>query len=96
VQRRSCGGAGRRTEALLTEAGWQKLRQTAPGHVREARRLVIDALTPGQLADLGTAARRIVAVANPEIAATLDGDGKEAAPGVSGSAASRTGPAGPP
>src|ERR1700728_1898503 len=28
VQRRSCGGAGRRTEALLTPAGWQKLQET--------------------------------------------------------------------
>ena len=71
VQRRSCGGAGRRTEALLTTAGWRKLQQAAPGHVREARRLVIDALTAEQLEDLGTAARRIVAVANPEVAETL-------------------------
>src|SRR3954453_6619803 len=71
VERRSCGGAGRRTEAILTAAGWRKLRQAAPGHVREARRLVIDALTPGQLENLGEAARCIVAVANPEVGATL-------------------------
>jgi DNA-binding MarR family transcriptional regulator len=71
VERRSCGGAGRRTEAILTAAGWRKLQQTAPGHVREARRLVIDALTAEQLENLGTAARCIVAVANPEIGATL-------------------------
>ena len=45
VERRSCGGAGRRTEARLTDKGWQQIRQTAPGHVREVRRLVIDALT---------------------------------------------------
>ena len=73
VVRRSCGGAGRRTEARLTAAGWRKLQQTAPGHVREARRLVIDALTAEQLEDLARAARRIVAVANPEIASTLAG-----------------------
>src|ERR1700733_4880241 len=73
VERRSCGGAGRRTEARLTAAGWRKLQQTAPGHVREARRLVIDALTAEQLEDLGRAARRVVAVANPEIAGTLAG-----------------------
>ena len=71
VERRSCGGAGRRTEAILTAAGWRKLQQAAPGHVREARRLVIDALTAGQLKNLGEAARCIVAVANPEIGATL-------------------------
>jgi DNA-binding MarR family transcriptional regulator len=71
VERRSCGGAGRRTEAILTAAGWRKLQQAAPGHVREARRLVIDALTAGQLENLGAAARCIVAVANPGIGATL-------------------------
>lgn len=71
VERRACGGAGRRTEARLTPAGRKKLEESAPGHVREARRLVIDALTPEELANLGAAARRIVAVTAPEIAATL-------------------------
>jgi DNA-binding MarR family transcriptional regulator len=71
VERRACGGAGRRTEARLTTAGWEKLQESAPGHVREARRLVVDALSEEQLRHLGDAARRIVAVAAPEIAATL-------------------------
>ena len=71
VERRACGGAGRRTEVLLTDAGRQKLRDSAPGHVREARRLVIDALSGEQLQQLGAAARAIVAVTDPEIAATL-------------------------
>ncbi|HEY2221112.1 MarR family winged helix-turn-helix transcriptional regulator [Actinomycetospora sp.] len=71
VRRQACGGAGRRTEAHLTDEGWQKLQESAPGHVREARRLVVDALTPAQLEGLGAAARRIVAAADPEIAATL-------------------------
>ncbi|MBJ7454087.1 MAG: hypothetical protein JHC71_18680, partial [Blastococcus sp.] len=34
----------------------------APGHVREARRLVVDVLTREQLAALGEAARAITAV----------------------------------
>ena len=71
VRRRSCGGAGRRTEAHLTAAGWQKLQQTAPAHVREARRLVVDALTAEQLEGLGTAARLIVERADPAVAETL-------------------------
>ncbi|RZT86941.1 MarR family transcriptional regulator [Pseudonocardia sediminis] len=71
VERRACGGAGRRTEARLTDAGWAKLRDSAPGHVREVRRLVIDALTDEQLRALGSAAREIVAVADPGIAAIL-------------------------
>jgi DNA-binding MarR family transcriptional regulator len=71
VERRACGGAGRRTEARLTAAGWEKLQESAPGHVREARRLVVDALTAEQFEALGAAARRIVAVTAPTIAATL-------------------------
>lgn len=72
VRRRACGGAGRRTEAILTEAGREKLVETAPGHVREARRLVVDTLTPSQLAALGEAARAIVAVTEPVTARCIE------------------------
>jgi DNA-binding MarR family transcriptional regulator len=62
VERRSCTDrGGRRAEAWLTDAGLQKLEEIAPGHVREARRLVIDVLTPEQLAALGDAAGAITA-----------------------------------
>ncbi|MEV3981653.1 MarR family transcriptional regulator [Nonomuraea sp. NPDC049758] len=57
---------GRHTEARLTDAGFAKLKEIAPGHVREARRLVVDALTPEQLAALGDAARAITAVTMAE------------------------------
>ena len=36
---------GRYTLATLTDAGWQKVVETAPGHVEEVRRVVLDALT---------------------------------------------------
>ncbi|MGY1754879.1 MarR family winged helix-turn-helix transcriptional regulator [Blastococcus sp. SYSU D01042] len=62
VERRTCTDRGRRVEARLTEAGMTKLEAMAPGHVREARRLVVDVLTPAQLAALGQAARAITAV----------------------------------
>ncbi|WP_185994310.1 MarR family winged helix-turn-helix transcriptional regulator [Nocardioides campestrisoli] len=67
VERRTCTGGGRRMEARLTDAGFAKLEEAVPGHVREARRLVIDALTPEQLTALGDAARAIhaVAIADP-------------------------------
>ena len=52
---------GRRTEARLTDAGWAKLEEIAPGHVRVARRLVIDVLTSQQLTALGDAARAVTA-----------------------------------
>ena len=42
----------RATDAHLTEAGWQVLVGAAPGHVRTARALVVDALTDEQIAQL--------------------------------------------
>jgi len=71
VERRSSTLDGCRTEARLTESGWIKVTQTAPGHVREARRLVVDALTPEELRALGSAARKIVHVADPRLAPRL-------------------------
>lgn len=72
VVRRPCPDDGRQTEAHLTAAGWRKVRQTAPGHVREARRLVVDALSPTELAALGRIARRLIAQASPETAQALE------------------------
>lgn len=66
VERRTCTDRGRRVEARLTDAGWAKVEDMAPGHVREARRLVVDVLTPEQLAALGDAARAINAVTMAE------------------------------
>src|SRR5690349_7364715 len=37
VERRTCTDQGRRVEARLTDAGWAKVEDMAPGHVREAR-----------------------------------------------------------
>jgi DNA-binding MarR family transcriptional regulator len=42
----------RSTVATLTEAGWDKVVAAAPGHVEAVRRLLIDRLTPEQLAAL--------------------------------------------
>ncbi|MFT4294386.1 MAG: MarR family transcriptional regulator [Micropruina sp.] len=57
IERRS--GEARCVNAHITPAGRRKLVETAPAHVREVRRLVIDALTPEQLRDLGVAARLV-------------------------------------
>ncbi|MFI6820118.1 MarR family winged helix-turn-helix transcriptional regulator [Micromonospora sp. NPDC050187] len=61
VERRHLADGCRRAKALLTDTGLAKLQEIAPGHVREARRLVIDVLTPEQLTALGDAARAITA-----------------------------------
>jgi DNA-binding MarR family transcriptional regulator len=72
VERRECAEAGVRTAAHLTPAGRRKLEDAAPGHVREARRLVVDVLSPDELAALGAAARRVVRATDPEMSARLE------------------------
>jgi DNA-binding MarR family transcriptional regulator len=71
VERQASQLTGCRTDAHLTEAGWQKLQRTAPAHVQEARRLVVDVLSTEELKALGAAARKIVEVADPRLVARL-------------------------
>ncbi len=52
VAREPCAGNGRVTMARLTDAGWEKVVATAPGHAAEVRRLVVDAVGPERIADL--------------------------------------------
>ncbi|OJF13804.1 MarR family winged helix-turn-helix transcriptional regulator [Couchioplanes caeruleus] len=61
VERAACPRDGRYTNAVLTEAGWEKVRSSAPGHVEAVRALVLDALTGPELAQLGEVARRVLA-----------------------------------
>jgi DNA-binding MarR family transcriptional regulator len=51
---------GRYTNAILTDEGWAKVVATAPSHVETVRRLVVDALTPAQLRQLGDISTRIM------------------------------------
>jgi DNA-binding MarR family transcriptional regulator len=55
VERRSCPSDVRGVLAVLTAAGRRRLEQAAPGHVTLVRELLIDVLTPGQLATLAGA-----------------------------------------
>ena len=52
VAREPCAGNGRVTMARLTDAGWDKVVATAPGHAAEVRRLVVDAVGCDRIADL--------------------------------------------
>lgn len=52
VQRRPCPSDRRGQLASLTEAGMERLRAAAPGHVREVRELLFDRLDPEQQAAL--------------------------------------------
>jgi DNA-binding MarR family transcriptional regulator len=56
VERFPCPEDRRATNARLTEAGWAKVQEAAPGHVATVRQHVIDALSDeqiDQLAELG-------------------------------------------
>jgi DNA-binding MarR family transcriptional regulator len=48
VRRRECRGGPRGVWAVLTDAGYDVLKQAAPGHVRAVRNLLIDVLTPDE------------------------------------------------
>lgn len=53
VLRERASGDGRGHVAVLTDAGYAKVVQTAPGHVEEVRSLVFDVLSPGQVDQMG-------------------------------------------
>jgi DNA-binding MarR family transcriptional regulator len=53
VRRRSCTSDDRAVFAVLTPAGEKLLQKAAPGHVALVRQLLIDVLTPEQLASIG-------------------------------------------
>ena len=57
---------GRYTLASLTEPGWEKVVETAPGHVAEVRRLVFDPLTKAQQRLLREAGHRILHAIDPD------------------------------
>lgn len=60
VRREPDPGDGRYTNAILTREGLELLVASAPAHVAKVRDLVIDALTPAQLRQLGAASERIL------------------------------------
>lgn len=71
VTRGSCVAAGKRTSARLTPEGRARIEAAAPGHVREVRRVVVDALGPERFAALGDAGRAVVQEAAPELGDVL-------------------------
>jgi len=66
VQRTACAEDRRATNATLTEAGWQKVVATAPGHVETVRDNVIDPLTADDVADLERVMGRVLAKLDPD------------------------------
>jgi DNA-binding MarR family transcriptional regulator len=65
LERRACAEDRRATNAVLTDAGYAKVVETAPGHVATVRRLVFDALDPAQRDQLRTIGDRILERVDP-------------------------------
>jgi DNA-binding MarR family transcriptional regulator len=74
VERSPCLEDRRATNATLTEAGWKKVQQAAPGHVATVRSLVIDALTPAQVDALGDISRALLLKLDPDGRMMASGD----------------------
>jgi DNA-binding MarR family transcriptional regulator len=66
VRRQPCAEDGRATNAVLTEDGWDKVVQTAPGHVAMVRSLVVEPLSPEQLAHFADLVGVLLARVDPE------------------------------
>lgn len=66
VERFPCPQDGRATNARLTEAGWQLVVASAPGHVETVRHHVVDALTPAQLDQLAGIGDALLERLDPE------------------------------
>ena len=60
VAREECAEDGRGVFVVLTPAGRKVITAAAPHHVATVRRLVIDALSPDELATLGQISQRII------------------------------------
>jgi len=66
VERRPCPEDRRATNARLTELGWQKVVDTAPGHVATVRETVIDPLDADDIEDLARVMGKVLAKLDPE------------------------------
>ena len=66
LERVPCPGDRRATNARLTEAGWRKVQQAAPGHVTFVRDNVIDALTPDQVTQLAEITQAVLRRLDPD------------------------------
>ena len=66
VTRFPCPEDGRATNARLTDAGWDLVVASAPGHVDTVRRLVIDPLTDDQVDQLREIGDALLVELDPE------------------------------
>lgn len=67
VERRSCPEDRRGQVAVLTDAGFEALRDAAPGHVEAVRRLLFDPLDRQQQQDLAAALRTVLTATGVDV-----------------------------
>jgi DNA-binding MarR family transcriptional regulator len=65
AERFPCPEDRRATNARLTEAGWTKVQEAAPGHVANVRQHVIDALSAAEIDQLAAIGDAILAKLDP-------------------------------
>ncbi len=68
VRREPCPGDGRFINAVLTGEGWQKVVETAPGHVAAVRDLLVDKLSTEEFKALGAISSEVLAAQGIKIA----------------------------
>ena len=61
VRREACPGDGRFINAVLTDEGWEKVKETAPGHVAAVRELLVRTLSADELVQLGAISAKVLA-----------------------------------
>jgi len=66
LERMPCPEDRRATNAVLTDAGWDKVVATAPGHVGTVRANVIDALDDTDVTDLNRIMGRLLGTLDPQ------------------------------
>ncbi|MBT2505502.1 MarR family transcriptional regulator [Streptomyces sp. ISL-98] len=71
VRREDCADDRRGQNAVLTDDGFEVLKQTAPGHVETVRQAMFDRLTPEQVGQLGEIMRVVADGLQPK---TTDAD----------------------
>lgn len=72
LRREPCPGDGRFVNAVLTEAGWRKVAEAAPGHAAAVRALLVDALTEEEFRQLSAISRRLLAAQRHPAATPAD------------------------
>jgi DNA-binding MarR family transcriptional regulator len=66
AERFPCPADARATNVRLTDSGWDKVQRTAPGHVANVRRHVINALTAEQIGQLTAIGDAILRTLDPD------------------------------